>query len=343
MIRANEVEKLLQEIEANPVTYRKELERFHKDFKGTAGEDDDGEDDFGDGDDDHADDDDDRGDVDDGDDRRDRRRKNKGRRKKKGKSSQRRKLKMVSFPELLHFFGFVFEQFGPEATVADAFAKLRMRCTASEVAQAGETALRLVNGVLDHPNDDRFRTADMHATACAPLRSVFSKGGQDLLRALGFRRSKGSAGVGKKKARKQKGKNTSQSAGAKGEVELTVAVYSLPRTIKAAALEARRTELESEFSQAEGVEESLSAAVRGLTEAVPGDKGGKSGKGGKSVKKKRAGKGKGKGLDGGVISTDGDGLPLGQVITAVHCAFSMGTFLFVGEERLRSENLVVWS
>ena len=307
MIRANEVEKLLQEIEANPVTYRKELERFHKDFKGSFGEDDDGENDL-------EDDDDGGGDGDDNVDSRDSRRK----RKRKGRgveSGNRRKLKKVNFPELLHFFGFVFEQFGPEATVADSFAKLRMRCNASEVAQAAEAALRIVNGVLDHPNDERFRTADMHAPDCTALRSVFARGGQDLLRAIGFRRSKGNTGIDKKKAQKKK-------AGAKGEVELTVAVYSLPRTIKTSVLEARRTELESEFSQAEGVEESLAAAVRGLTDADPRGKVSKAGK-----KKTR---GKGKGLDGGVISTSEDGLPLDQIITAVHCAFSMGTLFAVG-------------
>ena len=309
-IQAGEVERMLREIGTNPAMCQRELTIFM--HEGGAGKEEEwwSDDDDDDDDDDEEkeeeeggaqprrrndseDRDDDRSSDDDYDTHRRRRErkekiveaKRRSRRKKKKKRRTRRRRReqqgqrLVTFPEVLHCFGFVFDSFGPEMGVEESFAKLRLRCTPPEVISAGGEVLALLNKVLDSGNGSSFpsssssssfsrstrlkggmkkaREADLHGPACTMLRQVYGRGGLELLRAVGFRRQghDGRKAMKEKEnvagGRDQRGSSSSLSSSSalktgrkRGAVEMTVSLMMLPASVTIPMLHLRREEVE---------------------------------------------------------------------------------------------------
>jgi Ca2+-binding EF-hand superfamily protein len=69
-----------------------------------------------------------------------------------------------SLPELFEFFGHNIQEYGEGTlSVSEAFAMLRMHCSASDIRLGTDMMLLIIDNILNHPTDSKFWTVNIRS------------------------------------------------------------------------------------------------------------------------------------------------------------------------------------
>ena len=93
---------------------------------------------------------------------------------------------VVSFPEIIEHFGAELEELADSSvSIAESFAMLRMHLVNVDVRQAADLALKILDNILDHPNDPKLWKLNLKNEEMQ-TKLWRHEGGRALLKAIGF-------------------------------------------------------------------------------------------------------------------------------------------------------------
>ncbi|GMH77361.1 hypothetical protein TrST_g9172, partial [Triparma strigata] len=199
----------------------------------------------------------------------------------KSKNSDESSVEPSAFtlPELLTYFGYLFEATASASSpsVPTAFAELRLHNKPSDVREAGEVVREFIQRVLDKPTDVKnFRIASSSAPYASKVGT--KKGGESLMTACGFskqwvdaKNSKDSAYFfvlegGNAKAKKTKPPAASKKS--KGSKKAKESTAPASKDAFQLNLESKIEDIDAELLALDGVP-SVAAAIRTIREGDP--------------------------------------------------------------------------